>query len=264
MIIAQLSDPHVCAPGVLYKGVADSNQALLVAIDHLHALDAAPDVVVITGDLTADGLESEYAQARAILAGLRFPFLLMPGNHDLRAPMRAAFPEHGYLGGAGPCRYVIDTFPVRIIALDACRDHEHKGALQDADLVWLEATLSAAPQQPTLLLMHHPPFVCGIAYLDKYRFFDDGQLALLVASYPCVMAVLVGHVHRVMMHRWAGTVVLSCPSTTTQIALRLHPDAQPQSYLGPAGCMLHSWNSERGLVSHLSHIGEVAGPYNFF
>jgi 3',5'-cyclic-AMP phosphodiesterase len=264
MIIAQLSDPHVCAPGVLYKGVADSNQALCDAIAHLHALDSPPDLVVITGDLTADGLAEEYAQARKVLAHLRCPYLVMPGNHDLRAPLRAAFPEHSYLGTRGPCHYAIEHYPVRIIALDACRDHEHKGALEQADLTWLENALRAGGDTPCLLMMHHPPFVSGIPYLDDYRFFDDGQLARLVARFPSVAAVLVGHVHRLMVHRWAGTVVCSCPSTTTQIALRLNANAKPQSYIGPAGCLVHSWSAEHGLVSHLSHIGNYAGPYNFF
>jgi urea transport system ATP-binding protein len=32
--------------------------------------------------------------------------------------------------------------------------------------------------------------------------------------------VLCGHVHRQMVRRWAGTVVCSCPSTTTEIRRR--------------------------------------------
>lgn len=67
-----------------------------------------------------------------------------------------------------------------------------------------------------------------------------------------------------MVRRWAGTIVATCPSTTTEIALRLSPEAEPQSYMGPPACLLHLWDPAHGLVSHTSYIGKYAGPYPFF
>jgi len=56
-------------------------QAALV--DHLVTL--APDLVLITGDLTAQALDSEFAVARAALQPVidTTPMLVIPGNHDL-------------------------------------------------------------------------------------------------------------------------------------------------------------------------------------
>ena len=51
MLIAQLSDTHVRPDGVRYHGVVDSNAGLHAAIDGLHALDRAPSLVLLTGDL---------------------------------------------------------------------------------------------------------------------------------------------------------------------------------------------------------------------
>jgi hypothetical protein len=42
MLIAPLSDPHVCAPESLYKGAADSNRLFSDAIRRLKQLDRRP------------------------------------------------------------------------------------------------------------------------------------------------------------------------------------------------------------------------------
>ena len=48
-------------------------------------LREAPDLVVCTGDLTATATEDEFLAARELLAPVleRFPFLVLPGNHDV-------------------------------------------------------------------------------------------------------------------------------------------------------------------------------------
>jgi 3',5'-cyclic AMP phosphodiesterase CpdA len=112
--------------------------------------------------------------------------------------------------------------------------------------------------------MHHPPFVSGIAYLDEYRYVETDPLESVLRCFSNIEAVLCGHVHRSMTRRWAGTVVAACPSTTTEIALQLNPEAEPQSYMGPPACLLHLWNQVHGLVSHTSYIGKYPGPYPFF
>jgi hypothetical protein len=130
-------------------------------------------------------------------------------------------------------------------------------------LSWLQSTLTADPRKPTIVVMHHPPFVSGISCLDEYRLKETAPLERVIRAQSNVEAVLCGHVHRAMARRWAGTVVLTCPSTVTEICLTLSPGAAPQSCLGPRGCLLHSWSAEHGLVSHTSHIGRYEGPYAF-
>ena len=264
MLIAQLSDIHIRPPGVLYQGVADSNAMFAEAIEHLHGLDRRPDLVLITGDLTDDGRPEEYAQLRKLLAALTLPYVVMPGNHDDRDNLRAAFADHAYLPAAGALHSCVDDHPVRLVLLDSCPPGEHHGRIDEAGLQWLRRTLDADTRKPTLVALHQPPFVSGIPYMDDYRCFDTGPLESLLRGYANVEAVLCGHVHRPIVRRWAGTVAIACPSTATEIALRLDPQAQPASWLGPRACMLHLWDPQQGLVSHTSYIGRHPGPYPFF
>lgn len=263
MLIAQLSDLHVRPAGQLYKGVVDSNAMFAQAIAHLRQLDAPPDLVLISGDLVDEGSAAEYAMLRTLLQPLDLPLRLMPGNHDDRQALRQAFADHTYLPANGPLHYVVDDFALRVVALDSCVPGRHHGALGADSLHWLQATLAADRAKPTLLLLHHPPFASGTPSMDPYRLRDAAPLEAIVAAHPQVQAVLCGHVHRVMFRRWAGTVVAACPSTATEIALQLRPDAPEQSHVGPAACLLHRWQPGEGLVSHVSHIGPRPGPYPF-
>jgi len=263
MLIAQISDPHVRPAGQLYQGVVDSNRMFEEAIAHLHALGRRPDLVLLTGDLVDEGRPEEYAQVRRLLAQLSIPYLVIPGNHDHRENFRTAFADHAYLPATGALHYCIDTHPVRIVALDSCIPGLHHGHVDAEGLAWLQRTLEADREKPTLLMLHHPPFTSGIPYMDSYRYIDTAPLEAIVRSVGNIELVLCGHVHRTMLRRWAGTVVCSCPSSTTEIALQLAPDAAPASYLGRPGCMLHLWDEAAGMVSHVSHIGKLDGPYPF-
>lgn len=263
MLIAQLSDLHVRPPGVLYQGVADSNAMLDDAIDHLHALDRRPDLVLLTGDIVDLGESAEYAQARALLGRLEIPYLVMPGNHDAPAHFRRAFADHPYLPGTGPMHYCIDAHRLRLVALDTCVPGAHHGDVDAAGLRWLDATLARRPEAPTLLMLHHPPFVSGIDCIDRYRYREPGPLAEVIGRWPQVRLVVCGHIHRFVMQRWAGTVVCSCPSTTTEIALQLAPAAPSRSFVGPRGCLLHRVDDDGGILTHLSMIGTFDGPYPF-
>jgi 3',5'-cyclic AMP phosphodiesterase CpdA len=263
MLIAQISDLHVRPKGKLYQGLVASNRMLAQAVEHLEALDPKPDLVLLTGDLVDEGLPAEYAALREILAGLRIPYRLIPGNHDGREALRAAFADHAYLPPQGPLDYAIDAGPLRLVALDTTVPGQHHGAIAEASLAWLDATLGADTDRPVLLMLHHPPFACGIPYLDKYGLEAPDRLAAVVARHPHVERVLCRHVHRPMQARFAGTIAVTCPSTTTQIALRPKPDAPPASFLEPPACLLHLWRPGQGLVTHTSYIGRFEGPLPF-
>ena len=88
-------------------------------------------------------------------------------------------------------------------------------------------------------------------------------LAAVIVRFDHIERVLCGHVHRPIQMRWAGTLVCACPSTTTQIALRLRADAAPASYLEPPACLLHLWAPGQGMITHTSYVGDFAGPYPF-
>jgi 3',5'-cyclic-AMP phosphodiesterase len=264
MLLAQISDPHVRPEGRLYKDIVDSNRLFDAAITHLNALAPRPELLLITGDLVDEGAPAEYAALRARLARCALPYLVIPGNHDDRGNFRRAFADHAYLPAAdAPQHYTIEDHAVRIVAVDTTVPGAHHGEVDQAGLDWLDDALARDRTRPTVVMLHHPPFACGIPYLDKYMCRRPEQLAAVVARFDHVERVLCGHVHRSIQLRWAGTLVCACPSTATQIALRLTADAAPASYAEPPACLLHWWRPGTGMITHTSYIGRFDGPYGF-
>ncbi|HEY0296486.1 MAG TPA: phosphodiesterase [Bordetella sp.] len=261
--IAQISDIHVRPQGVLYQGVVDSNAMFARAVETLNRLAPAPDMVLITGDLVDQGAEDEYAMLQALLAGLRLPFAFLPGNHDRRDTLRAAFRDHPHIPSGEAFDFAMDVGAIRLIALDTSVPDAHHGELSTAQLGWLDRELAACRGRPALVAMHHPPFATGIPYLDRYGLHDAQAFADVIRAHDHVDRVIAGHVHRAMHARLGGTPVLTCPSTATQIALRLEPDAKPASYLEPPAFMLHRWAGDAPAVSHLVHIGDYGTAFPF-
>ena len=192
---------------------------------------------------------------------MSLPLFVLPGNHDEREGFRRAFADHAYLPASGPLHFVTeDAGPVRIVGLDVTVPGHHHGLMDEAAAEWLEAVLARAPDRPTLLLMHQPPFITGVPYLDAYLCRDGHRLASLIARYPNVQCIACGHVHRFMALRFAGTLLCTALSTTTAIALRFDPQAAPASHIEPPGLLLHRWTPDTGIVSHLVPIGAFPGP----
>ena len=264
MLIAQLSDPHVRPEGVLYQDVVDSNAMFAAAIAHLNACDPRPDLTLLSGDLVDKGEAAEYANLRKLLGELATPLLVIPGNHDDRDAFRHAFRDHDYLPACGPMHYVAGRHgSVRIVALDVTVPGLHHGQIDENAMLWLDAALSAESRRPTIVMMHQPPFECGVPYLDLYSCRGGVRLAEVIERHRQVERIVCGHVHRFMQLRFGGTVLCTAPSTTTAIALRLKPDAEPASHVEPPACLLHHWRPEIGLVTHFSPIGNFPGPYPF-
>jgi 3',5'-cyclic AMP phosphodiesterase CpdA len=250
MLIAQITDCHVKRDGRLAFGAVDAAGMLERAVAKLNDLDPQPDVVLATGDLVDAGDADEYRRLRAILGRLRARLLLLPGNHDLRAPLRAAFPDHGYLAGPdGSCCYVDERGPVRLVALDSIEEGRVGGVFDMRRIAWLDATLAARPDAPTLVFTHHPPFATGIDHIDEHGLAGGEALAAVVARHRQVVRVVAGHVHRSMSVAWGGTLCTTCPSTAYLFALDLATDTPAFWTDEPPGFQLHHWRPDVGLVT---------------
>lgn len=252
MIIAQISDLHVCVKGSLVYDRFDTGMCLERCVQHILQLKPAPDAVLATGDLVDGGSTAEYRHLREVLRPLTMPLYLIPGNHDDRAALCAEFRDHAYLPrpGASVC-YAVEQYPVRLLALDTVVPGADGGALDTAQLDWLEAQLAAVPHMPTLIFMHHPPFKTGIRCMDEIGLtaVSAARLGEIISRHRQVECITCGHVHRGIQACWHGTTVSICPSTAYQSILDLATGKFEASSNDPPAYQLHYWNGSE-IVTH--------------
>jgi len=261
MLLAQISDLHVTTRGALLSDRIGTPGFLARAVAHLNALDPRLDFVLVTGDLVDRGSLTEYENLRHLLSDLRIPWALMPGNHDDRTNLRQAFADHAYLPRTGEfLHYVLEDMPLRLVALDTLIPGESGGTLCQARLDWLADRLAERPDRPTIVAMHHPPFLTGLTEMDAINCDNSAALGAIVAQHPQIERIICGHVHRPIVARWHGTVVTTAPATAHQVALDLREGSPTAWIMEPPACHLHYWRPDAGLVTHQSYIGDYGPP----
>ena len=264
-LLAQISDLHIKAAGRLSYKKVDTLSALKAAVAHLNTLSPIPDVVVITGDITDFGRADEYVQARGVLDMLMMPWFAIPGNHDVRATFRDAFADCHWLPTQGDfLNWVTDDFPVRLIGLDSTVPNSPQGEFCEAREKWLCATLQEQPYKPTVLMLHHHPFISGIDHMDRQNLRNITALEAVLAKAPQVKRILCGHVHRFMVSELAGIIVCSAPGTSHQVSPNFTSDAPADFVLEPPGMLLHRWHKSQGITTHYLPIGQFDGPWPFY
>ena len=264
MILAHISDIHLRPEGDLAHDVADTAGGLVAAVERLAALDPPPDAVLITGDLVDIPDAASYARLRRLLAPLPAPVYLIPGNRDDRAALRAAFAEDGYLPENGRfLHYAVEHLPVRLLALDTAKDGAKTGEMCAERLAWVRDRLNEAPERPTVILMHHPPFKTGVPFMDGQVFAGAEAFAEIVAAHGNVERVLCGHLHRPIQRRFAGTLACVVPSTAFQMPLELRSGVDLSLVLEPPTGFLHLWSPDVGTVTHTLPLVEHPGPFPF-
>jgi 3',5'-cyclic AMP phosphodiesterase CpdA len=234
LVVIQFSDPHI---GADWDG-ADAKARLEAAVDKAVAMRLEPDAVLVSGDLSEHADPDEYAVVASQVSRLGAPVHVLAGNHDQRAPLRAAFGLPGR--GSEPVQYAADVPPLRLLVLDTIVPGEEGGALGAERLEWLERELAEAPEAPTLIAMHHPPILTGIPAFDEIGLPDADRRAFaeLIAGHRQVRRIAAGHIHRVIAGEVGGHSVLVAPSTYVQTALELEP-GEIRDTADPPGFVVH-------------------------
>ena len=135
--IVQLSDLH-CGqqfflPTLLERAIAEVNEL-------------APDVVVISGDLTSHGFKEEYAVAREYVDGIECASLVViPGNHDSRNVGYVHFEEL-----FGDRNSVLRLGGTTIVAVDSTEPDLDNGQIGRGRYGWIEEQFADDGRPPHL------------------------------------------------------------------------------------------------------------------
>jgi 3',5'-cyclic AMP phosphodiesterase CpdA len=159
----------------------------------------APDVVVVSGDLTQRAKSEEFEEARAFLDTLPGPQIVVPGNHDIslyNVLRRFIAPLSRYK------RYITDDLSpvfideeIAVLGVNTARSLTFKdGRVNTEQVAQIKAQLAGLPADVTRIIVTHHPF-------DLPRTFDDDDLvdrapmAMQAFAESGVDVLMAGHLH---------------------------------------------------------------------
>lgn len=201
MIIVQLSDIHV---GSQFK--EETFEQVIEEVNELR-----PDAVIVTGDLTNEGLSKEYEKCRTFLARLDTKKIIsLPGNHDYRNTGYLLFKKHF------PFETVNDLGgDVVIVTIGTARPDRDEGEVGYRQNLWLERTMKKYENKVKILAMHH--HLIGIPDTGSARVevIDAGDVLRTILATK-VNLVLCGHKHRPWIWNFKGLSIVNAGTASSE------------------------------------------------
>lgn len=201
MLIVQLSDLHVGS-----QFMQEKFDVLEAEVNQL-----SPDVVVVTGDLTNEGLVREYERCKALLAKLNAKKIItISGNHDYR--------NTGYLlfKRFFPFETVNElSDDVVLVTLGTARPDRNEGEVGYRQNLWLERTMQKYSDRVKILAMHHHLVAIPDTGSDQMTVVDAGDVLRTILD-SNVDLVLCGHKHRPWAWNFGKLMVVNAGTATSE------------------------------------------------
>lgn len=210
--VLQLTDTHLYADPAATLYDCNTEDSLRRVLDAVRAEADAPDLVLLTGDLTHDGSVPAYNRlARLLDDAFDAPVWCLPGNHDEAATLRHELDGDGVSSIAGGT--VADW---QLILLDSTVQGSEGGHLTDAELERLDSALHDCAAPHALVCLHHNPVLMNSRWLDTMTVDNAPALFAVLDRHPRVRVLLWGHVHQPFDGTRNDVRLLASPSTCVQ------------------------------------------------
>jgi len=181
MLLVQISDIHVGSqfqPKVFDQVVNEVNKL-------------KPDVIVITGDLTNEGLIKEYKECKKLVSKLKTKKIItISGNHDYRNTGYLAFKKFFPFESVNKL-----SEDIVLVTIGTARPDRNEGEVGYRQNLWLERTMKKYKDKVKILAMHHHLVGIPDTGADRLTITDAGDVLRTLVSTK-VDLVLCGHKHR--------------------------------------------------------------------
>ena len=180
MLLVQISDIHY---GAMFRATVFQR-----AIDEINSM--APDAVLVTGDLTEEGLMVEFQKIKKILQKLNVEKIIyVSGNHDYRSTGYLVFQK------LFPLSRITEIGDIIVVVVSSARPDRDDGEVGHRQNLWLENVLKKHSEKTKIVAIHHHIIPVPDTGADQITVVDAGDLLRSLISSK-VDLVLCGHRHR--------------------------------------------------------------------
>ena len=204
-VLLQISDTHF---GTEQPAVVEA------LVDFTKRL--APDVILLSGDITQRARRAQFAAARAFVDALGAPrTLVIPGNHDIplfNLAARIFHPYRNFIRAFGSDLEPQYSSPsMLLICVNTTRPSRHKDGEVSAEQIARvsERLRAAAHQQVRIVVTHQPVHV--IREHDIQNLLHGHSAAVRAWSHAGADLILGGHIHLPYVRSLRSRIIWSAP-----------------------------------------------------
>ncbi|WP_414829722.1 metallophosphoesterase family protein [Alteromonas sp. H39] len=211
--LIQISDCHLF--GEPSHEAHDNNPATSLQAVLSLLMQASPDMLIVTGDISGDDSPQSYRLFLSMLTDTLgdTPWYVIPGNHDGNPSFEASL-DHKQLRAGSPVS--LGNWEIHGI------DTRFKGTLGHASASELDAVAKAMqthPQHHHLLALHHH-ILPSDSWMDRHCLTNAKEVAQWIVQQPGLRAALHGHIHTHSHYDIADCAIMGVPSTCWQWAMQ--------------------------------------------
>ena len=201
MLLVQLSDLHV--------GSQFQQEVFDKVLQEVNELK--PDAIIITGDLTNEGLVSEYTKCKELVSKFNTKKVIaLSGNHDYRNTGYLVFKKF----------FPFETInelgdDVVIVTLGSSRPDRNEGEVGYRQNLWLERTMKKYKNHVKILAMHHHLIGIPDTGSDRLTVIDAGDVLRTILDTD-VDLVLCGHKHRPWIWNFKNLQIVNAGTATSE------------------------------------------------
>ncbi len=201
MIIVQLSDLHV---GSQFQ--QDVFNKVLEEVNQLN-----PDSIVITGDLTNEGLIKEYKKCKELISKFNAKKIItISGNHDYRNTGYLHFKKYFPFEAVNEL-----SKDVVLVTIGTSRPDRNEGEIGYRQNLWLERTMKKYKDSVKILAMHHHLIGIPDTGADRLTAIDAGDVLRTILA-TNVDLVLCGHKHRPWVWNFGNLEIVNAGTATSE------------------------------------------------
>ncbi len=161
-VLVQISDVHI---GSLYD--ASVFDTIVQEVNSMK-----PDAIIVTGDITDEGILPQFELARVELERFKCrELIVLPGNHDYRHTGYLLFKKFF------PSTQTYDLDDVLLITLHTARPDRDEGEVGYRQLLWMQKIIEKfeGQQKKIIIAMHHHLIGIPDTGTDKIIILDAGD-----------------------------------------------------------------------------------------
>jgi 3',5'-cyclic AMP phosphodiesterase CpdA len=181
MQFVQISDLHI---GGLFK--QDAFNTIVEEVNRLK-----PDAIIVSGDLTDDGLIFQFQNAHREIKRLNSSnIIIFPGNHDYRHTGYLLFKKFF------SSKQIYEFDDIVLLTIGTARPDRDEGEVGHRQNLWMEESLTKYENKTKIVAMHHHLIaIPDTGYANVVGILDAGD-TLRACLESKVDLVLCGHKHR--------------------------------------------------------------------